>query len=101
MTTYSYAAVDSQGRETRGSIQVSTQPEALQRIKEMGFFPVKITESPGEPLSPAGRAHRHVLRLSLTSRPAASVRKPRGRVKSRHVTTFTRQLATLLEAGMP
>ncbi len=101
MTTYSYAAVDAQGRETRGTIQVANQAEALQRIKEMGFFPMKITESRGEPLSPAGRTQRHGLRLSLTSRAATSVRRPRGRVKSRQLTTFTRQLATLLDAGMP
>src|SRR5882724_1815263 len=98
---YSYAAVDTQGRETRGIIQVANQAEALQRIKEMGFFPVKITESRHEPLSPAGRTRRHGLRLSLTSRAATSVRRPRGRVKSRQLTTFTRQLATLLDAGMP
>ena len=33
MTTYSYSAIDTQGRETRGTIQVADQTEALKRIK--------------------------------------------------------------------
>ncbi|MDB6065526.1 MAG: Type secretion system protein [Pedosphaera sp.] len=101
MITYSYAAIDAKGRETRGTLQVADQTEALQRIKEMGFFPVKITEL-RPPLSPAARAQRHSSRLALTSRANNSpTRKPRGRVKSRQLALFTRQLATLLEAGMP
>src|SRR5690348_274389 len=98
MITYSYSALDAQGKETKGTVQVADQTEALHRIKEMGFFPVKITEL-RQPLSPAARVQRHAGRLSLTSRvPAAGLR---GRVKSKQLALFTRQLATLLEAGMP
>lgn len=102
MTTYSYQALDAQGRETTGTLQVENQAEALQRIKEMGFFPVKITEKAARPSSPGERAGRHAARLGLTSRAnTALAPKARGRVKSRQVTTFTRQLATLQEAGLP
>lgn len=105
MTTYLYSAMDSKGRETKGTVQVADQAEALRRIKEMGFFPVKITEIPREPLSPAARVWRHTARLSLTSRRRHAPRTFRphsaARVKSKQLALFTRQLATLLEAGMP
>lgn len=102
MTTYSYQALDAQGRETKGTLQVESQAEALQRIKEMGFFPVKITEQAAKPLSPAARANRHAARLKLTSRANTTVSpKARGRVKGKQITVFTRQLATLQEAGLP
>ncbi len=103
MITYSYCALDAQGKETKGTVQVADQAEALQRIKEMGFFPIKITELGREPLSPAARVRRHAKRLSLTSRQAtrAPAAGSHGRVKSRQLAAFTRQLATLLEAGMP
>lgn len=102
MTTYSYSAVDAQGRETRGTMQVTDQAEALKRIKEMGFFPVKITAQTVQPLSPAERAQRHANRLGLKSRAVAQAGVGRvGRVKVRTVTLFTRQLATLIDAGMP
>jgi type IV pilus assembly protein PilC len=100
MTTYSYTALDTEGRETKGTLQVESQAEALKRIKEMGFFPVKVAEQ--EPLKPAARLQRHGARLKLTSKANTTV-APRatGRVKGKQVTVFTRQLATLLEAGLP
>ncbi|HWF18990.1 MAG TPA: type II secretion system F family protein, partial [Verrucomicrobiae bacterium] len=102
MNTYSYSAIDAEGRETRGTIQVADQSEALKRIKEMGFFPVKVTEIPHEPLTPAARVLRHGKRLGLTSR-AGKPSQPRyaKRARKKTITLFTRQLATLLEAGMP
>src|ERR1700728_4203088 len=100
MTAYSYAAIDPQGRETTGTLHVADQTEALKRIKEMGFFPVKITEISRGPLSPAARARRHEARMGLVS-PAGATRTNVRRMRHKTVTLFTRQLATLLEAGMP
>lgn len=103
MNTYSYSAVDAQGKETRGTIEVANPSEALKRIKEMGFYPIKVTETTRAPLSPAARAERHGSRLGLTSRAARLAHAPKrtGRVRVRTVTLFTRQLATLLESGLP
>ncbi len=102
MSMYAFSAVDSQGKETKGTLRVATQAEALQRIKEMGFFPTKISPA-AEPLSVAQRADRHLARLGVKSKaithpPAAGFK---GRIKPKRLTVFTRQLATLLEAGMP
>jgi type IV pilus assembly protein PilC len=102
MNTYSYSAIDAEGHEARGTVQVATQTEALQRIKEMGFFPVKITQLSDAPLSPVARVQRHGNRLGLKSQ-AVKLSHPRyaKRVRGRTITLFTRQLATLLEAGLP
>lgn len=102
MNTYLYSAVDAQGRETRGTIEVANQTEALRRIKEMGFFPVNVTQKSRAPLSPAERVLRHGNRIGLRSR-AAKLTQPRcpRRARVKTVALFTRQLATLLEAGLP
>jgi type IV pilus assembly protein PilC len=42
MSNYSYVAVDPRGIESRGTLDVSDQTEALRRIKEMGLFPTKV-----------------------------------------------------------
>ncbi len=98
MTTYSYAAVDSKGKETKGTLQVADQAAAIQRLKEMGFFPTKVSAA-----NPAARSRRHAERLGLKSKAATQTASAvfRGRIKPRRITLFTRQMATLLEAGMP
>jgi type IV pilus assembly protein PilC len=97
MSNYSYVAVDPTGMERRGTLEVGDQSEALQRIKEMGLFPTKVLVNRGRvrplPRRPRKRAERSVLNLSI---PGFG-----GRVKPAILTTFTRQLATLVEAGMP
>ena len=95
MSNYTYVAVDPGGLEMRGTIEVSDQTEALRRIREMGLFPTKLI-SPGRPVNRAA----HLLSQAMPRRTAIS---PRwfGRIKPSVLAVFTRQLATLLEAGMP
>ena len=45
MPKYDYVALDQKGAETKGSIEVASQNEAIGRVKEMGLFPTKITEA--------------------------------------------------------
>ena len=98
MSSYSYVAVDPQGTELRGTLEVSDQSEALRRIKEMGLFPTKVlvTDKPRR-------------RTALTQgRPAVALRTHRfplpawgGGIRAAALVVFTRQLATLVEAGLP
>jgi len=91
MANYSYVAIDCGGLERRGSLEVNDQNEALRRIKEMGLFPTKILASRG-----ASGAGSLVKRSTVRSN-ARPVRKVRVKI----LTVFTRQLATLMEAGLP
>jgi type IV pilus assembly protein PilC len=100
MTSYSYIALDARGQETRGALSVENQIEAVRRLKEMGFFPTKVTperkaQSLRGPSAASRRSGAGLLKRSF------SIPGLGGRVKPRAVLTFTRQVATLLEAGMP
>src|SRR6266850_1561667 len=44
MPKFSYVAMDSRGKETKGTLDVNTQSEAIGRLKEMGYFPTKVVE---------------------------------------------------------
>src|SRR3954471_20786833 len=105
MPKYNYVAMDAHGKETRGTLEVTSQNEAIGRVKEMGLFPTKIVETDKE--KPDKKAAK-----SGPARPGAKKKKGggsininipglSGKVKSKVLTTFTRQLATLVDAGLP
>jgi len=105
MPKYDYIALDSHGKETKGSIEVGSQNEAIGRVKEMGLFPTKIVEadriqekSKGKKAKPAAKAGgKKKAGLSLEIKIPGLT----GGVKPKVLTTFTRQLATLVDAGLP
>jgi len=103
MPKFNYVAMDSHGKETKGTLEVNSQNEAIGRVKEMGLFPTKIVEvekakaeKKGAPKG-AGRAPAKKKKGEI------SIKIPGfgGKVKSKVLTTFTRQLATLVDAGLP
>jgi type IV pilus assembly protein PilC len=93
MSNYLYEAVDAGGLRSRGALDVIDQSEALRRIREMGLFPMTIRpSSPGRPLA-----------LSLPARKKLQIPRwlSEGRIKPATLAVFTRQLATLVDVGMP
>lgn len=45
MPNFNYVAMDSRGKETKGTLPANNQGEAINRLKEMGYFPTKVTEA--------------------------------------------------------
>jgi type IV pilus assembly protein PilC len=97
MAGYSYIAVDSRGGEFRGMLDVTTQMEAVRRVREMGLFPTKVKPNPASAARkrPVDRARGITRKVTL---PSITLSR---RVKSSRLVLFTRQLATMLGAGMP
>src|SRR3989442_1992975 len=104
MPKFSYVAMDSHGKETKGTLDVGNQNEAIGRVKEMGLFPTRIVEvdkvrekpdQKGRPGKPVAKKKGGGANLNIQI-PGLS-----GRVKPKVLTTFTRQLATLVDAGLP
>src|ERR1043166_7940153 len=104
MPKYNYVAMDPHGKETKGTLEVGSQNEAIGRVKEMGLFPTKIVEvekvrekaekkskpAAGKPAKKKGAGSININIPGLS-----------GRVKPKILTVFTRQLATLVDAGLP
>jgi type IV pilus assembly protein PilC len=104
MPKYNYDAMDARGKKSRGTLEVGSQNEAIGRIRDMGLFPTNVVEDKGggkaaETASrkPAKKGAKKSGAMNLQINiPGLS-----GRVKSKVLTTFTRQLATLVQAGLP
>lgn len=113
MPKFSYVAMDSRGGESKGVLEVSNQNEAITRVKEMGLFPTKIVEVDKAAKGGKGAKGKKVKGKAKGKAKKAKTKKGGsrqinikipflgGRVKPKVLTTFTRQLATLVDAGLP
>ena len=103
MPKYNYVALDARGNETKGSLDVATQNEAIGRVKEMGLFPTKIAEAEKAQEKQAARKARTGGKKGGGGALNIQIKIPglSGRVKQKVLTAFTRQLATLVDAGLP
>src|SRR5271156_3259226 len=87
MPKFSYTAVDARGKQANGFVEANDQNDAITQIRQLGFYPQRLDEAKEEDASGAD------------NKPV--VRRGGGKVKSKVLTIFTRQLATLIEAGLP
>jgi type IV pilus assembly protein PilC len=106
MPKYNYVAMDAHGKETKGTLEVGSQNEAIGRVKEMGLFPTKIVETDkakekeksdkkAKAAPKGGKGAKKGLSFNI------KIPGLGGKVKTKVLTTFTRQLATLVDAGLP
>jgi type IV pilus assembly protein PilC len=97
MPTYQYEAMDNTGLEIKETIDAGSEAEAQQKIKEKGFFVTKIQEK--------GRTSKTKSKTSAEQKKKQKARKKTtfaiGGVRPKHLCTFTRQLSTLQDAGLP
>ena len=93
MPTFQYEAMDHTGREVKDSIDAATQEEAQQLIRQKGFFVTKIAEK-------AKNAKKRA-----AARKGGGRRRKKaftiGKISTKQLCTFTRQLSTLQDAGLP
>ncbi len=110
MATFQFIAKNSAGQEQRGTIEAGDRAGAIAAIRAQNLMPTALGEVKGGGApAPAKSAKKPPAKA-----PAASGKKKgfgqieiklpafmRGRVKPKDLTTFTRQLATLVNAGLP
>ncbi len=103
MPKFNYVAMDSRGKETKGSLEVANQSEAITRLKEMGFFPTKVVEAEKSKDKAAAKTKGSGKAGGKKKGKGFNLKIPGmgGGVKTKVLTAFTRQLATLVDAGLP
>jgi len=99
MPKFKYVALDSRGKESQGEIDAESQTVAITRIREKGLFPTNVTEAgaakAAKKAMPGAKGGGSGLKMELKIPVLFS------RVKPKELMVFTRQLATLVDAGLP
>lgn len=100
MATYAYQAMDKSGKQLKGTIEASNSEEAIQRIKLQGYFPTSVREQKVKKQS-SGKVDAESAKKAKKKGGGGSLSIPFLKVKQKILTTFTRQLSTLQDAGLP
>jgi type IV pilus assembly protein PilC len=96
MPNYAYEAMNSSGQQVKDVIEAATKEEAIAKVRSKGFFPTKIAEKAAkkgakkagdDPFAPSSNTKK--LPFSI------------GGVPRKQLVSFTRQLSTLQDAGLP
>ncbi len=117
MATFQYIAKDAAGNETRGQIEAGDRASAIAAVRAQGLLPTALGEVKSAPAAaPAAAPSKSPKGKKGAPAPAAkkkgglnteikiNIKLPaflRGKVKTPVLTQFTRQLATLVNAGLP
>jgi type IV pilus assembly protein PilC len=93
MPLFAFTAVDAQGKTHQGTLEANNAADAATAIKKQGRFPTNIAET----TAAAGKAKGKGFSFSLS----LGGGKGTGKVPAKILTVFTRQLSTLISAGLP
>ena len=88
MPKFTYEALDAKGKEVKAEIDALSSNEAISKLRNKGLFPTKVKAKGG-----AKKA-----RVTRESRPKA--RRAVGKIKTKEICNFSRQLSTLQDAGL-
>lgn len=88
MPEFTYEALDRQGKQVKGTIEAGNEDVIIEKLRDMGYYPLKVTPHKSKASD-----------VDLLAMPG--LRLIFHRIRMKHVMTFTRQLATLIDAGLP
>ena len=92
MPQFSYIAMDGNGKEQKGKLEAPSEDVATSELKKKGLFPTQIKNLDA---AAARKKKKKGGGINLNLQIGAAV------IKRKELTVITRQLATLLDAGLP
>lgn len=87
MAAFDYVALDTGGKQTKGVLEGDSQRQVRQQLRDKGLVPLSV-----EPATKAARGAAAGKRFSLSLG---------GGISARDLALITRQMATLVQAGLP
>src|SRR3984893_10802079 len=105
MPRFTYVALDSRGQESTGLVEAASTNEAIGQLRHAGFFPTNVYEE-GKGSRPEREEAKRAAKVPARASEPLEKRKgivlfQRKKVKPKLLMIFTRQLATLIDSGLP
>ncbi len=97
MPVFNYIAVDAKGEEISGSLDAGSEAEAIAQLRQGGVYPTAIVQE--------GKGKLNVKKSKRKGRSRSKAKErslfSSGKIKGKVLMIFTRQLATLIDSGLP
>jgi type IV pilus assembly protein PilC len=103
MPRFNYIALDARGQESTGLLEAASTNDAIGQLRQAGYFPTSVYEE-AKADGRDGKVARRAAKMAKATRPRAKtsiVLFQRKKVKPKILMIFTRQLATLIDSGLP
>ena len=107
MAKFNYVALDARGQESVGLIEAQNTNDAVGQLRQAGYFPTSVYEEGKNGAAPAAaKAKKGGAVVAKAKAKSPAVAKKAGNtanksIKPKILMIFTRQLATLIDAGLP
>ncbi|HEX4086275.1 MAG TPA: type II secretion system F family protein [Chthoniobacteraceae bacterium] len=105
MPKFNYVALDARGQESAGILEAATSNDVIAHLRQSGYFPTSVIE---EGKAATARQAKKKAPKPVAARSAAPAKKSgnivlfqKKTIKPKTLMIFTRQLATLIDAGLP
>ena len=101
MLNFQYSALDARGEAKTGVLQAASQAEAIQELRSQGLYPTEVVEAGSGAAKAAakGASAKSKSKGKAAKKAAGSLQGKK--IKPKVLMIFTRQLATLIDAGLP
>ncbi|MEM9479633.1 MAG: type II secretion system F family protein [Verrucomicrobiota bacterium] len=105
MPNFNYVALDHKGEEQVGVLAAGSQEDAIGELRRTGLFPTQVVEEGKGVATPKAKSKGKAKGKAKASGKKKSAAKielfSSGTVKGKTLMIFTRQLATLIDSGLP
>ncbi len=106
MPRFNYVALDARGTESSGVLDAPSQNDVVSQLRKSGYFPTSVLEEgKGGGAKKAAKKGGKAVAAPASKAPATAKKSvtlfKKKTVKTKILMIFTRQLATLIDAGLP
>ncbi len=97
MANFQYIALDASGKEHEGAVEAGSREDAIQQLQGQGLYPTKV----GEAGKKAKGGKKGGAKAATAKKSKSGKGGVGGKLKPKVLMIFTRQLATLIDSGLP
>ncbi|MBC7785479.1 MAG: type II secretion system F family protein [Burkholderiales bacterium] len=98
MAIFAFEAMNSSGQEVKDEVEAGSSEEAIQKIRAKGYYPTKVKEKAAKKgVKKKSKQDEEIQAITPKKKLPFAI----GGVSRKALVTFTRQLSTLQDAGLP